>query len=346
MSPEFWQRLLAAELSPDKRRELFKALSGSILNPVDFLLGWPRLSEGERDRAKKANLTMLQTLMDQGVRVVEPSSFPALLKQVHNAPPALFVWGDQSCLEAPCVAIVGTRTATTYGKAVAQKFAEALAAAGVTIVSGGALGVDAAAHRGALAVGGRTAAVLLTGIERVYPRVHHGLFQDIRNRGCLISQFAVGTSTSREFRPLIRNQTIAGLSSAVLVVESPERSGALSTAHAANEMGRHVFVVPSNIDNVNFRGSHALIRDGATLVDHPDQILEALDIQPAAVAAAQAEVSPAQEKILRVLSVTPLASEFIVERTGLDTHEVMSELTMLELEGRIIRDVGGYAIRP
>ncbi|HZH99018.1 MAG TPA: DNA-processing protein DprA, partial [Fimbriimonadaceae bacterium] len=297
-------------------------------------------------RAEAANLQGLDKLMSEGVRIVELSDLPEHVAMAQQAPPALFAWGDIDCLRRPLVAIVGTRAATTYGKAVAQKFAEALAVAGVTIVSGGALGIDAAAHKGAIAAGGETVAVLLTGIERVYPRVHYGLFEEIKKNGCLLSQFAVGTSTSREYRPLIRNQTVAALSSAVIVVEAPERSGALSTAHAAVELGRQVFVVPANIDNVNFRGSHALIRDGATLVDHPHQVLEALDIVPVDRPSQSPEVTESQARILAVLTVQPLASEFIVERTGLDTAEVMSELTMLEVEGKVIRDAGGYAVRP
>jgi DNA processing protein len=172
------------------------------------------------------------------------------------------------------------------------------------------------------------------------------LFQDVRANGCLLSQFAIGTTSSRDYRPLLRNQTVAALSSAVLVVEAPERSGALSTASGANELGRQVFVVPANVDNLNFRGSHALIRDGATLVDHPDQVLDAMGIKPVANTGPAPEFSDVQQKIMSVLTVTPLASEFIVERTGLETADVMAEITVLELEGHVIRDVGGYAIRP
>ncbi len=263
---------------------------------------------------------------------------------VDNMPPVLFVDGDLSCLSGPTVAIVGTRNASTYGKACAQKFAEALARAGVTIVSGGALGIDGAAHKGALAGGGKTAAVLAGGVDYIYPAVHGGLFEQIRRSGCLVSQFSVGSKPA-EYKFLQRNVVVAALSDAVLVVEAPPKSGALSTAQAAVEMGRDVFVVPANIDAEGFRGSFHLIRDGATLVSHPNQILEDMQIEPAR----KEEAAPASsmgEMILAVLGSATLATEFIVERTGLDTAEVLSELTMLELEGRVMRDASGYALRP
>ena len=312
--------------------------------PADALLRSPVLNRSERERVAEARLDILPTLIEQGVLLLNNDALPELFREVPTMPPALYCWGDPSCLQQPMVGIVGTRAATTYGKAVAQKFAESLTRAGVTIVSGGALGIDAAAHTGALAAGGKTVAVLLSGIERVYPRVHYSLFEEIKANGCLLSQFAAGTTSNREYRPLLRNHTVAGLCTALVVIEAPEKSGALSTASSANEMGRHVFVVPANIDNMNFRGSHGLIRDGATLVDHPDQVLEAMGLASVS-AIAPSEASPIQEKILAVLSTSPLACEFIVDRTGLDTSVVLSELTMLELEGRILKDAGGYAKR-
>jgi DNA processing protein len=215
----------------------------------------------------------------------------------------------------------------------------------VTVVSGGALGIDAAAHRGAMEAGGRTVAVLAAGVDHVYPAVHHGLFAQIRQNGCLVSQFAVGSKPS-EYRFLVRNGLVAALSLAVLVIEAPQRSGAIRTANAANDLGRDVFVVPANIDAMSFRGSFSLIRDGATLVSHPSEILESLGIEARDVATEHPAPSGPGEVILSVLSVTPLAAERIVERTGLETADVLSELTMLELEGRVIRDAGGYAVKP
>ncbi|MEQ1821864.1 MAG: DNA-processing protein DprA [Fimbriimonadaceae bacterium] len=341
---EFWQRLLAAELNPSKCRELLRSL-GTF--SIDAVRQSRLLSSAERERFDTANIPALNQALEKGARMVLPNEYPPLLQTVELVPPALFIDGDWSCLSEPTVAIVGTRNASTYGKAVSQKFASAIASAGVTIVSGGALGIDAAAHRGALEVGGKTAAVMITGIDGSYPREHEALFRQIKKEGCLISQFSVGAKKlAWDTRPLARNQTIAALSQALLVIEAPFRSGALSTAHAANDLGRQIFVVPSNIDNLNFKGSHSLIRDGATLVDHPDQLLEAIGIRPAERKANPIDVSDSQKLVLSVLSTTPIPSEFIVERTGLDTAQVMSELTLLELEGLVIRDAGGFACMP
>lgn len=343
MSPEFWQRLMAAELSPSKCRALMESL-GTSFSDSDKFLRSGLLTEGERGRFQNADVDVLAEYMAGGVQLVTRDEYPEPLAHTALTPPALWTWGDLSVAAKPTVAIVGTRNASTYGKAVAQRFGSALAAAGVTIVSGGALGVDAAAHRGALEAGGKTVAVLITGVDRAYPREHVQLFNHIRENGCLVSQFPLGSAKPAwDTRPLARNQTIAAMSQAVLVIEAPSKSGALTTATAANELGRQVFVVPANIDNLNFKGSHFLIRDGATLVDHPEQILEALGIEAVVAERDASGVSDSQKRILSVLSTVPLASEFIVERTGLGTAEVMSELTMLELEGLVLRDAGGYA---
>ncbi|MEZ0327227.1 MAG: DNA-processing protein DprA [Fimbriimonas sp.] len=312
-------------------------------DPVDYLLRRANLSEGERRRVEQSSSAGLHGLLDAGVGFLEEDRYPELLLEAEGTPPVIVYWGTPA-LEAPTIAIVGTRAASTYGKACAQKFAEAFARAGVTVVSGGALGIDAAAHKGALDGGGRTVAVLAGGVDNVYPSVHGGLFQQIRESGCLISQFALGTKPNA-YKFLVRNGLIAALSTAVLVVEAPARSGAIRTAEAASELGRDVFVVPANINALSFHGSFNLIRDGATLVDNPNQVLEALGVKPAA----HQEVVPSSslgEQILAVLTTTPLATEFIVERTGLDTGGVLSELTLLELEGKVIRDGVGYAIRP
>ncbi len=285
----------------------------------------------------------IRPLLEGGANIVEEADYPELLREANCAPPSLFYWG-QPTLQTPNIAIVGTRSASTYGKACAQKFAEAFARAGVTVVSGGALGIDGAAHKGAMDGGGSTVAVLAGGVDNVYPSIHAGLFQQIRDKGCLLSQFPLGTRPNG-YRFLARNVLIAALSTAVLVVEAPAKSGAIRTAEAASELGRDVFVVPANINALSFHGSFNLIRDGATLVDNPNQVLEAIGVKPAAPKAVQPS-STAGEQILRTLSTAPLATEFIVEKSGLDTGTVLSELTLLELEGKVIRDGVGYALRP
>lgn len=345
MGPEFWQRLLAAELAPQKSRALIEALGSSVGDPVAALLRSDLLTTKERERVQKADLAALERGLAAGIRPVAFDEYPEALAYVEQPPPALFVDGDFGCATRPTVAIIGTRNASTYGRACAHKFAEALARAGVTIISGGALGIDAAAHKGALEANGKTMAVLAGGVDHVYPAVHGPLFKRIRENGCLVSQFALGT-TPREYEFLVRNTLIAMLSRAVLVVEAPPKSGALHTAVAATELGRDVFVVPGNIDLHTFRGSFNLIRDGATLVDNPLQILEALGIEPEPEEVVETEVSDLASQILAMLTVQPTPTEVIVTRTGLDASDVLAELTMLELDGRVIRDPGGYAKKP
>ena len=343
-SPEFWQRLLSAELAPAKNRVLLEELGSFVDDPFARLARHPLLTDIERRRLEGADMDLLRGESARGIGVLEWDQYPEILQESGNVSPALFVKGNPECLNGPTVGIVGTRSASAYGRACAYKFAQALAQSGVTVISGGALGLDAAAHKGALEAGGKTVAVLATGVDAVYPSVHSGLFRQISQSGCLVSQFAVGSRLA-DYKFLIRNILIASLSQAVLVIEAPARSGAISTATAANELGREVFVIPANIDHFGFQGSFGLLRDGASLVVNPDQLLEALGMEPVPQAAA---VPPSDEgsAILKVLSSSPLSTERIVELTEMTTSDVLSELTMLELEGRVIRSPMGYALIP
>lgn len=338
-----WQLLAHAELPARKCRFLWDQLNG-LPDPEARLRNHPSLTPAERAKVSADSLAKLLEVERQGIRFVPEADYPEPLLQWEDRTPALFAIGQFDAALQPTVGIVGTRAATAYGRAAAYKFAQALAASGITVVSGGALGIDAQAHKGALEAGGKTIAVLSGGVDRVYPRVHAALFAEIAKSGCLVSQFAVG-AMPEAYRFLVRNRLIAALSKVLLVVEAPERSGALSTASAANELGRTVFVAPANIDNQNFRGSHALIRDGAVLVDHPDQILEDIGVVKVTAAKPDPRVSPNASRILDVLSVDPLSAELISTRSGLTAAEVLSELTMLEMEGVVLRDGNGYAVR-
>ena len=216
----------------------------------------------------------------------------------------------------------------------------------MTIVSGGALGIDAAAHEGALSAEGTTVAVVGHGIDKVYPSSNGPLFERIRASGLLVSPFAVGAPSLPQ-RFLQRNAVIAGLALATLVVEAPAESGALSTAVTAAELGRPVFVVPSTIHQDSFRGSHRLIRDGATLVDHPFQILDHLGVEPQA----RSNESPgileaAASLIMDLLKEGALTADQLAVRSGMPAEEVLAEITLLEVEGRVVRDGPGYSVRP
>lgn len=342
----FWQTLLSAELPARRANQIVDFLESNPLDPVAYLHSGAKLTDSERGRIARAHDRIVDKAHAAGIFVLPLDDFPARIESVSLPPPALFVWGDSDVLKMPSVAIVGTRNATTYGKAVAQKFAEALASEGVCIISGGAAGIDTAAHTGALAAGGKTVAVFATGVDECFPASNRPLFERIRKSGCLISQFALG-SGSQDFKFLLRNDTIAAFSDAVLIVEAPVSSGALRTASAAADMNRPVFVVPGAIDLINFRGSHNLIRDGATLVDHPHQILDSLGFMPKRdTTEVRSPLSDEQSKIVDALIEGPMLPETIVERTGLDASRVLAELTMLEIEGYVIRDQGRFGRKP
>ncbi|HRI43434.1 MAG TPA: DNA-processing protein DprA [Fimbriimonadaceae bacterium] len=344
-SPAFWQAFLAAEIPSLRAHKILGELEGTRIEPLSWLQTRAPLTGAERERVLAVRYERLEKALANGVSVVAGPMLPNLVADSKTPPPALFVWGQAEVLHEPCFAIVGTRSATAYGRAAAMKFAERLAKRGITIVSGGAYGIDAAAHKGVLGAGGRTVAVLGTGVDDVYPASHRSLFQQIRESGCLVSQFAVGAKIMPA-RFSMRNHLIAALSLGVLVVEAPEKSGALGTAGLANELGRPVFVVPANIDNGNFRGSHALIRDGAILVDHPDQILEALGFPIDGRSEPAAELDERQSQIVETLAEGALSPEALSSRTGLSPEAILSELTVLELEGIVFQDAGRYLLRP
>lgn len=324
-SPEhFYQKLLGAALPPQ--------VAFDILDSDDPEKALASMKSGASGRDWAAKIE-LQEWLDQGVRLLQPDAYPEQLASLPKPYPALWTWGHTDCLHAPCIAIVGTRRAGAYGKAVAAKFAEKLAAAGVTIVSGGASGIDAAAHQGAMAAGGSTVAVCGGGVDQVFPAHHDKLFEKIRRSGCLVSQFAIGVPTIGH-RFLTRNHLIASLSHGVLVIEAPAQSGSLTTATTATDLNRPVFVIPGPIDNLNFAGSHKLIREGASLVDHPDQILEELGVTASALPPQANKLTGAAAKIFEALSV-PLRPEQISQETHLDTVSILSELTLLELEGLV-----------
>lgn len=336
---------MAAELPAKKSREVIAALGTSSSDPVSFLLSCPLLTAAEKKRLGLVDTRALEKALAAGVSVVEESAYGASLAESENPPVALFAWGDVSCLRSPMIAIVGTRGATAYGRACAQKFAEAFARAGLVVASGGAMGIDEQAHTGAMEAGGKTVAVFANGVDVVQPPKNGPLFARIREQGCLVSAFALGTP-SLEFRFRPRNELIAALSLAVVVIEAPAGSGSLMTCTAAADLGREVFVVPGTIDRPGFRGSHNLIRDGATLVDDPAQVLASLGIEATAAAARAQGANEVQRLILEALTVDPQAPEKFVGALGLDSAQVMSELTMMEIEGLVVKSATGYAIKP
>ena len=284
----------------------------------------------------------------------ELDAYPQRLRELPAAPPLLFVRGDKGLLNEPQIAVVGSRNPTAGGVETARDFAGYLAGLGLVITSGLALGVDAAAHRGALDTG-RTIAVLGTGPDRVYPAAHRDLARRIAVEGALVSELLPGTGPHASHFPQ-RNRIISGLSLGTLVVEAAVGSGSLITARLASEQGREVFAIPGSIHNPLARGCHALIRQGAKLVDSADQILEELGAQLEAYlseSAATKGLAPATQpqgevgldddhrRLLTCMGYDPLAPDDLIARTGLPAFEIASMLLLLELQGHVVSHPGG-----
>jgi DNA processing protein len=277
--------------------------------------------------------------------------YPAQLRDAPEAPEVLYVRGTLMREDAFAVAVVGSRRATPYGIAAAGDLSRELASRGVTIVSGLARGIDSAAHRGALRAGGRTIAVLGSGVDVIYPPENRRLAAEIEANGALVSQFAPGTPPLAHHFPA-RNQVIAGLALGVVVVEAAERSGALITARLAGEMGREVMAFPGRVTSPESRGAHALIRDGAALVQGWEDVIAELPARwrdclravPPAEAAGRpcppGEHAQATQRLLDVIGDEPMTMDDVIERSGLASGLAAALLLDLELEGRV-RQVEG-----
>lgn len=282
------------------------------------------------------------------------TAYPALLKQIQDPPLALFVAGDPAVLNWPALAIVGARNPTPDGRDNAHAFAAHLARQGLAIVSGLAIGIDAAAHRGALDAGGITIAVCGTGLDQVYPARNRDLAGAIREQGALVSEFPAGTPARPANFPQ-RNRIISALASGTLVVEATMRSGSLITARLASEQGREVFALPGSIHNPMAKGCHHLLRQGAKLVDSAGHILEELgQFAPAPQTNETAEpagenpsnaLDPEYEKLLECMGDAPASIDKLVERSGLTPGEVSSMLLIMELRGLVESTPGGRYAR-
>lgn len=268
-------------------------------------------------------------------------AYPRLLLEIADPPGLLYAQGRLELLGRPGLAIVGSRNATQQGEANAEAFARALSDAGLTIVSGLALGIDAAAHRGGLAGGGATIAVLGTGIDVVYPSRNAALAADIASRGLLLSEFALGTPPAAQNFPR-RNRLISGLARGCLVVEAALASGSLITARAAAEQGREVFAIPGSIHSPLAKGCHALIKSGAKLVESAEDVLaELAGFRASGFASTQQPLAAAESGLLGHMGHDPVDVDALCTRAGMSAEQVSSELLRLELDGRVAALPGG-----
>jgi DNA processing protein len=280
----------------------------------------------------------------QGIKILtwQDETYPQRLKEIDQPPPVLYVRGEYLPDDLFAVAIVGTRRATAYGRQITEELSSFLAANGLTVISGLARGVDAIAHQTSLKAGGRTIAVLGSGVDKIYPPEHRGLAEQVMQRGAILSDYALGTPPeASNFPP--RNRIISGLSLAVVVVEAGETSGALITAEFAAEQGREVFAVPGSILAPQSKGTNKLIQNGALPLLSVNDLMQALDITRVGEQKAARKIMPAdaiEAKLLMILTQEPIHVDEIRNQSELPIEKVSAALVLMELKG-LVRQVGG-----
>jgi len=298
------------------------------------------LARGPDRRLLEAALRWAENGEHHILCLADPLYPPALL-QLHVPPPVLYAKGRLELLAAPALAIVGSRNATAQGLRDAESFAKAISSAGLAIVSGLAMGIDAAAHRGGLAEAGSSIAILGNGPDIVYPADNHALASALASHGCLLSEFPLGTSPLARNFPR-RNRLISGMSKGVLVVEAGIPSGSLGTAQLAIEQGRDVFAIPGSIHSPLSKGCHRLIQEGAKLVQNANDVLAELgwpEREPQA--AGRAPDARPGDPVLEALGFASATLDQLAARTGLDAASLAARMSMLELQGRIVALAGG-----
>lgn len=330
--------------------------SGSIESTLETLWENPALLRKPLNPPNPKKIESCMSWLQGGKnRFIIPftdTRYPLLLKEIAVPPLVLFVEGSIELLTTPQLAIVGSRNATPAAQEIAYRLASELATKGLTITSGLARGIDGAAHQGALAVKGKTSGVTATGIDGCYPLSHRTLFNSLREQGLLISEFIPGTAPLAAYFPQ-RNRIISGLSLGVLVVEASLRSGSLVTARFALEQGREVFAIPGSVHNPLSQGCHALLKQGAMLVENAEDILTASPfsqhIQIAKVPKNKVQSKNSPESmagslltVLNCVDFSATSFDTILYRSHLSQTDVNHALLMLELEGHITLSVGGY----
>lgn len=299
------------------------------------------LLRGEQTAAAVERALRWAQAPGHAVVTLADADYPRLLLEIADPPPLLYAVGRLDLLARPALAVVGSRNATAQGTRNAEQFARVFSAAGMTIVSGLALGIDAAAHAGGLAGEGSTIAVVGTGVDITYPRQNAALASRIAESGLLLSEFALGTAAAAHHFPR-RNRLISGLAQGCLVVEAALASGSLITARAAAEQGREVFAIPGSIHSPLSKGCHALIKQGAKLIESAQDVLAELNsFQRTAFASTKAPAQPDEDPLLAHMGFDPVDVDSICARSGLTVERVCADLLRLELGGRVAALPGG-----
>ncbi|MBD3309001.1 DNA-protecting protein DprA [candidate division KSB3 bacterium] len=287
---------------------------------------------------------------------LEDPEYPEQLKTIFDPPPLLYVKGHPLRRHEPMIAVVGCRKASTYGRTVTEKLCGELAVKGLTVISGMARGIDSAAHRGTLKAGGRTIAVLGCGVDVVYPPENTPLYREIIEKGSVISEFPMHTKPDRGNFPA-RNRVISGMSLGTVVVEAGNHSGALITADTALEQGRDVFAVPGNVTSAGSKGTNRLIKQGATLIEHADDVLNALPLEisrevqgmqpdlPLLTEPQLPTLTPDEHQIFTLITHQPIHIDEITIRAQLPSSQVSATLMMLEMKNAIRQIAGKMFVR-
>jgi len=358
---EHWIRLANLQLPPRQACGLLdhfgdpRALFAASAGELEAASAGLRLPARLLDPSFAPTASQLGAAERLGMRAIgrEDAEYPRPLREIPDAPPVLFVRGTLEETDRFAVAIVGTRHPTPYGRSVAGKLARDLAGAGLVVASGGAIGIDAAAHRACLEAGGRTVVVLGCGHDVEYPRENQPLFEQIvaTGRGAVVSEFPPGCQPEAWRFPQ-RNRIISGLSRGVVVVEAGRQSGALITATLAGEHGREVMAVPGNVDRPASKGTNALLKDGATLVEDAEDVLRTLGIltlRPPGVDAPERprrpDLTESQLRLLECLDLTPRHIDSVAAELGSEPAALSLDVTLLELAGVIRRLPGNTFIR-
>lgn len=336
LGPVAFRRLLSSFGSPDAALGASSAALADVVGPELA----KAIAQGPDTGQLAASLDWAADEQNHLLTLAD-ADYPALLLEIPDPPPLLFLKGQPALLQQECIAIVGSRNATAQGIADAEAFARDLSDNGFCIVSGLALGIDAAAHRGGLSGRSASVAVVATGLDTVYPSRNHKLAHALSEHGLLVSEFALGTRPIAGNFPR-RNRLISGLSRGVLVVEAAIKSGSLITARYALEQGREVFAIPGSVHSPVSKGCHALIKQGAKLVEASTDILEELGRQPGSNS--QSALPTNEQKypeLLHAIGFDPVDLDTICARSGLTAESASAMLLELELDGMVVRMAGG-----